>query len=53
MFQMLDLPLKYWEKPRRDYTLFREVSDAVKNVQQPTPTLTVLTCSFRSSEFHE
>jgi len=30
MFQMLDFSSEYWEKPHGDYTLFREVSDAVK-----------------------
>lgn len=34
VFQMLDLSLEYWEKPRGDYTLLREVSDAVKPVRQ-------------------
>jgi hypothetical protein len=34
MFQMLYFSLKDREEPHRDYALFREVSDAVKNVQE-------------------
>jgi len=53
MFQMLDFSSEYWEKPHGDYTLFREVSDAMKQYDNMTHTLMVLTCSFRSSVFHE
>jgi hypothetical protein len=31
---MLDFSSEYWEKPHGDYTLFSEVSDAVKLVRQ-------------------
>ena len=36
MFQMLDFSSEYWEKSHGDYTLFREVSDAVKQYDNMT-----------------